>query len=83
MQPAIWAEGAWEPAILQKGFVAGTSSWGVAERSDVELTLQCEMSLHVGVTLWEIGALCALALVIQALSRDRNCKWQSFASHEH
>lgn len=63
--------------------MAGTSSWGVAERSDVELTLQCEMSLHVGVTLWEIGALCALALVIQALSRDRNCKWQSFASHEH
>lgn len=38
---------------------------------------------HLGVTLWEIGALFALVLVIQALSRNENHKWESFSSHEH
>lgn len=38
---------------------------------------------HLGVTLGEIGVLFALALATQALNRDENRKWQSFASHEH
>lgn len=47
MQPRIWAEGAWEPAIVQKGLVAGASSLLLGEVM-MNILIWCEMSLPFG-----------------------------------
>lgn len=47
MQPRIWAEGAWEPAIVQQGLVAGASSLLLGEVV-LNLPIQCERLLPFG-----------------------------------